>query len=242
MKREARNQLMRCRSLSFWGIVVVLALVPMAVQAQRGGEGRGEGRGARLSSEDAKKAWALEAQHVAGKLELSKEAAIKLTEAFAAARTSYSKAMEAKREELRADTGDRSSRYAAYRKVQEEVTKAEREKLEKALAAFLNKEQVQKVLERLGSFSGQWDRMVHTLAGFELGEKQPDALELVNQHVVDQAKLFESVTGPGADFMALRDKFVALKEKLDKSLAPLLSEEQMTKWTEATTRQRGPRR
>jgi hypothetical protein len=229
--------LTRCRDLLFWGIVVVLALVPMAVQAQPGGE-----RGDRLSPEDAKKAWALEARHVAGKLELSKDATAKLTEAFAAARTGYAKAMAAKREELSADTRDRSSRYAAYRKTGEEVATAEREKFEKALTAFLTEEQVKKALERLGSFNRRWDDMVHTLAGFDLGEKQTEALELVNQYVVDQSKLYATASGSEGDFTALRDKMTEMKTALDKSLSALLSEEQLAKWTEATTRQRGPRR
>ncbi len=236
MKRETSSRLTRCRNLPFWGVVVALALVPMAVQAQPGG-----GRGSRLSPEDAKKAWALEAEHVAGKLEFKKDATAKLTEAFAAARVGYAKAMEAKLEELMTDTGDRSSRFAAYREAREEVAKAEREKLEKALGAFLKKEQVKKALERLGSFDRRWDSMVHTLAGFDLGEKQAEALELVNQYVVDQSKLFETVSGADGDRTALRDKFVSMREALDKSLSALLTEEQMTKWTEATASRRGRR-
>ena len=236
MKREVSSRLTRCRDLSFLGIVVVLALAPMTVQAQPGG-----GRGDRLSPEDAKKAWALEAQHVAGKLELKKDATTKLTEAFAAARTGYAKAMVAKREELSADTGDRGSRYAAYRKAGEEVAAAEREKFEKALTASLTKEQVKKALERLGSFNRRWDGMVHTLAGFDLGEKQAEALELVNQYVVDQSKLFATASGSEGDFTALRDKMTEMKTALDKSLSALLSEEQKTKWTEATASRRGPR-
>ena len=61
-------------------MALVLVSLPSLAQPGRGGR-------ARLSPEDAKAAWAVQAGHAASKLELSEENAAKLAEAYDAARS-----------------------------------------------------------------------------------------------------------------------------------------------------------
>ena len=120
-----------------------------------------------------------------------------------------------------------------------EVGAAEREKFKTALAAFLTEEQAKKAVDMLGVFNTRGDHMAHLLIGYQLGEKLDKALDLVDTYVLEQNKLWESASGEQADFSAQREKMTALKNDLDKGLAAILSEEQLAKWKEATTFQRG---
>lgn len=223
----------------FWILLFALAIAPTSSEAQQA-----VGFGPRLSPEDAKAAWAAEARHMAKRLGVTEEATTKLVEAHQAARTSFAASIEQKREELRTEGGeDRDARRAAYRRMYQETSAAEREKLRTALAAFLSEEQVAKAVELLGSFSvqmGYMDYMVSILLGYNLGEKQDKALELVTNYILEQTALREKLSGEGADFTAVREKMAAAKSQLDESLATILSEEQLAQWKTATTFQRSP--
>ncbi len=209
-------------------VLIVLFLTAAAAQAQ------GPGRPPRLTPEQSKAAWAIEAKHVAGKLELSEEATGKLVKAYSDAQTAYAESMNKKREELQAQGGDREGMRGAFRKAMEEVRTAEREKFSAALAAFLNEEQTKKVVSQLGGFNGSLDNMVNILAGFKLEDKQAKALDLVLAYTLEQTKLWTQATGEQQDFAALREKMTALKTKLDTDLGEILSNEQLAKWKEAT--------
>jgi len=222
-----------------WSLVAGTLLVAVVLASAPCWSQMGGGRGPLLSTEESKAAWAMQAGHAAQKLELGDDAAKQLAQAYEAARTSYAAAIDKKREELRGVTEDRSARWAAYRKMYTEVGTAEREKFEAALAAFLSEGQAKKAVDMLGVFSTRGDHMVHLLAGYELGDQQGKALDLINTYVLEQNKLWENVSGQETDVSAQREKMTALKSDLDKGLAAILSEEQLAKWKEATTFRRG---
>jgi len=193
-------------------------------------------RGMRMSPANTQAAWAIEAKYVANKLELSEEYTGKLVKAYTDARNGYIEAMNAKREEIRGQGGNRRSMGRAFRAAFEEVRKAEREKLSTALSEFLTEEQTKKALSQLGTFSSSLDRMVHTLAGFKVGEeKQAKALDLVFAYSAQQTKLWTQGPGEQQDFGAIREKMADMKVKLDTKLADILSNEQMAVWKEGTT-------
>jgi hypothetical protein len=198
-------------------------------------EAQAPARGMRLSPEQAKAAWATEAQHVAKKLALSEEAAEKLRKTYVATRTDFDSEMQKKREELREQSDDRRAAMRAYRETYEEARVAQGEKFSKALSDFLTEEKATKAAGHLTRFSSVLDYMVHILAGFELGEKRDKALDLVFAYSREQAKLWAEASGEEPDFAGMREKMMALKTKLDTNLGDILSNEQTIKWKEATT-------
>jgi len=191
-----------------------------------------------MSQEEATAVWTLQANHVAGTLDLSKEQTAKLVDAYKTARESYQTAYRERREAAMADAGqgDRRARSRAMREAQQEVAKAEIAKLEKALSG-IGEEKVKKAVAQLGTFSGEWDRMVQVIAGFKLGDKQAKALELVTTYVVDSTAARNKAVASG-DFESMRGIGREQRTKLDDGLKAILSEEQMASWTEATQRRR----
>ena len=185
------------------------------------------GGGPQLADADRDAAWALQAKGVASSLELSDELAAKLTEAYKASRTSLQEAVE----KLADTAGGGQGRMEAYRKLADD----ERAKLKTALAGFLTAEQADKAAASLGTFSRQWDRMVHTLAGFGLEEeKQNKALELVSGYVSESETALRDAIAQ-SDWQSVRTKMQTLKTGLDTALAEVLSAEQQATWNEATT-------
>jgi len=173
----------------------------------------------------------LQAMSVAKRLDLSKEATEQLVAAYKAARDSERKAAEAI---WSSEEGDRASRFEKYR----QLLDSERGKLESALQGFLTKEQVEKAMASLGTFSWQWDRYVDTLAGFGLDEEKLDkALEQVNTYITDSSKATREASAE-RDWAAQRTILQQHKAKLDTALASILSEEQLAQWTEATASRR----
>ena len=211
---------------------VAVALGAVNAQAQMG-----RGMGPRLTPDEAAAAWALEAGQVAHKLDISKENADKLAAAYAKARSDFATAVESKRQEAGRSAESGRDRMMAYRKLHTELAAAHREKFEQAVSAFLTEEQAREAMALLGSFNTRWDHMVHTLAGLELGDKQDQALGLVNDYVVKQAKALQALQG-GGDYSQMRDQFTTMKADLDKALAVVLSAEQLAKWQEATAMRR----
>ena len=210
------------------GVVLLcgVVLTVLACWTPDAGAQRGRG-GPRLAPEKVEAAWKLEAGCVAKALGLSEEKTGQLADAYKAARESYQEGIE----ELSADQGgDRGDRFEAYRRLQDE----ERGKLEGALKGILKEGQVAQAIASLGTFSRSWDRYVDTLAGMELGdEKLTNALVLVNQYVIDSDKATREALA-NQDWESMREVRRSQKEKLDTALAAVLSEEQLTKWSEAT--------
>jgi len=229
---QGRSSLLVC------ALLLAFAFAMMPAHAQRGGR-----RAPLLAEEEAKVAWAVEAGYVAKKLELPKEAATKLAKAYETTRTSYAAAIEKKREELTTSTEDRSARRAAYRKMQQEVGAAERDKFNTAVAAFLSEEQTKEAVTLLWAFSSQSDLMIHALKGCDLGDKEDRAIELVVVYAQEGAKARERATGEEGSFEELHDILASLRVALDKALAGVLSEEQFAKWKEGSdTHRRRPAR
>ena len=142
--------------------------------------------GPRLAPEKAEAAWKLEAEGVAGDLDLKKKQVTSLVEAYVAAR----KSQEEARTELRNEGGgggEGRGRFQAF----EDLNKKESEKLGAALKASLKEEQTTKAIVSLGAFDRTWDRYVHSLATFELKGKNLDAaLGSIQAFCVESAKVF----------------------------------------------------
>lgn len=211
-------------------LVAAAALVAMGAgnaQAQfRGG-------GPRMAPEKQAAAWELEAKGVAHQLSLSAEETGKLVAAYQEARKSQGEAMTKLREE--SSGGGGFGGFEAFR----ELSDSERSKLETALKGFLSDEQVATAIVPLGTFNGEWDRMADALIGFALADdKLNSALKHVQVYVVANAKAREEAIA-NMDFQSMRGASQELKGKLDGELASILSEEQLAKWTEATTRRGG---
>ena len=199
--------------------------------------------GPQLAPEKLDAAWSVEAGGVAKELGLDQDATDKLIAAYKEARTSHGKAME----ELRSSAGgDRMAMMQGFA----EVNDSELQKLQTAITGFLSEDQTQKAIATLGSFNGQWDSMVDTLTGFGLdGDKLHAALGHVSVYIVAVTKATAEARA-NFDFQSLRGARQELKSTLDTALTPSLTEEQMTKWSEATARRgrggggggrRGPR-
>ncbi len=185
--------------------------------------------GPQLDPEKAQAAWTLAAQGVANDLGLSKKVTSQLIDAYKAARESYQKAME----ELRG-TGGRG--FEGFR----ELAGKERGKLETALKGFLNDKQAAEAIASLGTFNGEWDRMLDVIAGFKLNDKNLfTALALVRTYVVDYNKAVSAAMA-SQDFQSMRSARETHKATLDSGMAEVLSKEQLATWNEATApRRRG---
>ncbi len=203
-----------------WSVLVMATLVAAGaslVNAQQGGGGGGR---TPLSEEQMAKAISLEAGTVARALALDKDVAGKLEGAYRDARKAYA---------ANAPEGGQGNFQAVI-----EYTEGERGKLEKALAAFLKPEQVEKAIGTLGTFGRQWDRMVLAIDGFGMAADKADpAMDEIAGFVQASAKARAEAMLSG-DFQSVRDATAKLKEELDAKLAKILSAEHMTKWTEAT--------
>ncbi len=185
--------------------------------------------GPQLTLEKAQAAWTLAARGVANELSLSKKVTSQLVDAYKAARESYQKAME----ELRG-TGGRG--FEGFR----ELAGKERGKLETALKGFLSDKQAAEAIASLGTFNGEWDRMLDVIAGFKLNDKKLfPALALISTYVVDYSKAANTAMA-NQDWQSIRTARETHKATLDSGLAGILSKEQLATWNEATApRRRG---
>ena len=77
--------------------------------------------------------------------------------------------------------------------------------------------------------------MVQVIAGFKLGDKQGKALDLISAYNADYTAARNEATA-GGDRQAMRGLRQEYRTKLDDGLKAVLSEEQMTSWTETTQR------
>ena len=187
---------------------------------------------------DAHQARLLEADYTADKLGLDEEGAKKLSKAYIAAHTSYDKAMLKAYKELHSPEGDHAARRAAFREAYPRITAAEQGAFKEALLAFLSKEQATETFKLLGTFSAQMDLMFYLVSGYNLGDRQSEALDLVADFILADEKLHSEASAEEGRSDERREKSRLLKEKLDKSLGAMLSEAQMLRWTESTTPER----
>jgi hypothetical protein len=209
-----------CRIRRGAAVFVCVAALSAVATAQGGW------RGPQLSEEERDKVYSLQAQGVAQELGLDEETAKGLAEAYKASREKQGAAARAMMEE-----GERGpGMFQKYR----ELNDKEREAFAAALPASLSAEQKEKALASLGTYSRQWDRLVHVLAGMNLeGEKQDKALALVAAHSAESDAAMTKAMESG-DWQSIREDAAARKEKLDAALAEVLSEEQLATWKEET--------
>ncbi len=205
--------------------ILVLALVAalcstMSVQAQR------------MSPEDAQAAWTLQASHVAGKLELSKEQTTKLVDAYRKARESYPEVLGKARKEARAKAApeERRGMGRIMREVQQKVAKAETEKFAKDVGTFLGKKKTKQAARQLGRFSGSLDKIVNIVAGLELDKaKQAKALDIVSAYDAESTAARQKAMA-GGDRDAMRAVSETQRAKLNEAMSKVLSEEEFRTW------------
>lgn len=191
------------------------------------GQGGGQQRQA-LAPEKAKAAQELEAKGVAKRLNLNDDQTKALVKAYTDARASFTEANTKFMEEQRKAMEDGADRSEMAQKRQD-MMKKEREKFTKAVTTAISGDVATKVGNSLGSFNGQWDRFVDTIAGFNLeAAKQQDALNAVEDFVVAQTKARESA-GDGTDRESQMAAMRETRTKLTDALKKVLSEEQMGK-------------
>ncbi|MFH0794119.1 MAG: hypothetical protein V2A74_08825 [bacterium] len=207
------------RILSITASVLILTSVTATYAQPPAGGGRFQ-----LDPADAETAWGLQAKGVAQSLSLAPEVEGKLVAAYKGARKSQSDAVA-----KLSSTGDRTARFQATR----DLNVAEKNKLQASLKTILSDAQTSKALETLGSFSGQWDRMVSTIAKMNLEAKnQGTALSAIQGYVVKSEKARAQVAG--GDFTAMREATQKLRTELDDELGKVLTKEQLEAWKAAT--------
>jgi hypothetical protein len=208
---------------------------------------RGPRGGSQLTPEQAKAAWETQAKFVAKQLTLNAEQTALLTTAYLESRQRFGPALEqarreanerAARERAEGAGGDapdaRPAQSRRFLEIREELAKAERDKLQTALAKSLSSEQVTKALVPLGAFNPTWDSMVNLLSGFKLDERKTDqALAATQAYVVELAK------AQAGDPAELASAFGSARRALIGAVTPLLDEEQLEQFQESIRPGRG---
>jgi hypothetical protein len=200
-------------------------------------QGRGRGGGPRLSPEDSAAAWKAQAKGVAKSVGISGENEGKLVSAYSDARKAHREAARAARGEGGSGDGGGRARFA----MSQQLAAKHGKQLSKTLGAFLDDDKAKKAAASLGSFNRQWDGYVNTVLGYKLGEKeQSKALSLVAAYITESGRLRTEARESEDGFRGMREKFRAMKTKLDEDMASVLSEEQSKAWNESTApRRRG---
>ncbi len=186
-----------------------------------------------IDPEKAKRIWTVEARCAAGAFEIKREDAVKVAEAYVAARQAY---LEKTRELPRTPE--------SFQKMQELAEKASAD-LKEALTKAVGAEQTEKIMGLLMPFSMssfRLDRMVGDLIDFELPRQElRKAVLAVIESNRDLAKAFNAARESGS-FEGLREKMESLSEALNKELSEILSEKQMAEWKEKHAQPFGGRR
>ncbi len=116
-----------------------------------------------------------------------------------------------------------------------EATKTERASFETSLNAFLKPEQAAKVLEGLGNYDGQWDRLTWALAGLKLeGDTLTKAMNTPQTYTAAIIKA-RDITDPQARRTANTDA----RQKMQEEMKSILNEEQFGKFQQAAGPQAG---
>jgi len=151
---------------------------------------------------------------------------------------------------------DRSNRDpGGIRAKYNEMNEAERTALAEALNGFLSAERSEKAMAALGSFSGPWDTMVHALVGLELEDATMYQALVPVRHYLDALSKARQEAGQTGDRRGgqrgeqpagqrggqseMREAMQEARTTLQEELGAILNEEQMAKYTEATSRRRG---
>lgn len=226
-------------------------------QPRRGGPGGPGGGGGQMSAEKSKAAWEAQAASVAKRLGYNDEQTKAVTKAYLEARESYNTASAKAREEAmkkmqeereknqdNQDGGRRGAGMAEMQKAMEAVTKAEKEKFEKALPGSLSGDQRSKTIASLGAFNRQWDTLTDTLLGMKLdAEKQQTAMAALEDYSAAVGKLRPSggaATPPSdADREKMRTEMESARKKLTDSLKAVMTDDQIKKFEESMNRGRG---
>jgi hypothetical protein len=186
-----------------------------------------------MSPEELQKVWEAEAKCVAGALKLSDDDASKVLKSYVSARKNYS-------EKVASLPRTRES-FEQRRELGEKAAAD----LKKALVGAVGGDKAEKIIGILGPFSMtsfRLDRMVGGLLAFKLPkEKLMKAMSAVLEYNRDSGKVFNEAREAGS-FEGMREKVQALSEALNKELAKILTEEQMTTWNETQGRGFGGRR
>jgi hypothetical protein len=192
-----------------------------------------------IDPERAKEIWTVEAKCAAGAAEIKGEDVEKVVKAYVGAQQAYA-----------AKVQDLPRTRESFEQRQEIATKAGAD-LKEAITKAVGAEKAEKVIGMLGPFgmtASRLDRMIGDLIAFKLPEeKLGKAVKAVMENNQAQAKLFAEARESGS-FESVRDKMQPLADALNKKLAEILSEEQMTQWKERYARPfggpggaRGPR-
>ena len=189
-----------------------------------------------LTVEQERAAWTLEAASVSKRLGLDEKQAAEVLKAYTESRSRYTAALESLRKQL-PDVHDVAAGAGGGGNVRTtravlETKKFERQKLDSALAPILSPEQSMRAIKALGLFSGQWDQMVHEIAGLKLvASDQQLALESVHDYIlsIDAANALnrDPNATPGATRSAVHDA----EQKLADSLKAILTAEQLSSLT-----------
>lgn len=102
-------------------------------------------------------------------------------------------------------------------------------------------DKVEHAMKSLGTFNGSWDRMVHTLIGFELDDEAMNTALAATEKFVIETSFDRSQMGPDTDFEAMREKMNTARETLNESMKTVLTEDQFTEFERTTNRRRGRR-
>lgn len=190
-----------------------------------------QGRGPSLPPDKLNAAWTLEAQGVARDLGLSADETSKLVDAYKDVRASHQAALT--------ELMQTAERGPGMFEQMQEINDTQRANLEKQVSGFLSKEQTDAAVKSLGTFNRQWDQYVDALSGLGLEkDKQYQALTLIAQYAVDSNAARDEAMA-AMDFQGMRSSMQALKEKLDASMADILTADQLAQWKEATAMRGG---
>ncbi|MCD6288171.1 MAG: hypothetical protein J7M12_03560 [Candidatus Hydrogenedentes bacterium] len=186
----------------------------------------------KAGKEEASAVWKTQATFVANTLNLSAAQTAKLVDTYTNVRAEFAKTMAAKRKS--AGAGDAKSkstgRVEVIRQLKKDAATTAIPKLKEALNG-VDKDKVKLALAQLGSFSTEWDRMVRVIIGMKLGDKQDKALAATGKYIV----AVSAAEQKSSDVKSFRGVQKEYKAKLDEAMKNILSEEQMDKWTKATS-------
>ena len=224
-----------------------------------GGRGQRGGGMGQLSPEQQKTVWEMEASHVSTGAGLSDVEIPQVIAAYQLTRENHNKALaeirakaaEARRGRGRGGEGGEGGAgggegggaggaggaggpppaQGEMQKAVTEATKHERTAFETALNGFLKPEQTAKVVEGLGNYDAQWDRLTLALSGLNLDAatltKAMDSTQAYSGAVIKAREM--------TDRQAQREANTAARQKMQDEMKTILNEEQYGKFQAATS-------
>ncbi len=223
----------RTRNIAM-GVAALLCVVAMGLLlAPRAFSEEGRPQREPIPPEKLKEIREAQAKCVAAIAEVKGEDVDKVVKAFTAARQEYQ------------DKAAALPRGQEGMQQRRELSEKSLAGLKEALTKAVGAEKTEKIIgifNPFGMSSFFLDRMVGDLIAFQLPkEKFEKAMVCVLNYSKDLGKAMEEARQSGS-FEAVREKREKLNEALNTEMAKLLSEEQMAKWKESTSRPFGGRR